>query len=154
MHYLTTFIIGSAFGILTIQVAAQGYECPLIMPSDATALKFAYGMQNWLYQYYKTKGGTSASQYSMFPMATMIQSNNETLEMNLATNFAGLEQQAKLGVEAIEQLAMGMDLSSSCDYTWPASIETSVMDFFMAAYYIEATLCGTFIGQSSSSTML
>ncbi|KAK0301878.1 hypothetical protein LTR01_009102 [Friedmanniomyces endolithicus] len=144
MYFPTSLVL--PFGILATQVAGQGYQCPLMMPSDATALKFAYGVQNWLYQYYNTKGGTSASQFATFPNATTVQSNNETLGMNLATNFAGLEQQAKIGVQAIEHLAKSKDLSSPCAFTWPAGINTSVMDFFTAAYYMEATLCGTFIG--------
>ncbi len=152
MYFPTSLVL--PFGILATQVAGQGYQCPLMMPSDATALKFAYGVQNWLYQYYNTKGGTSASQFATFPNATMVQSNNETLGMNLATNFAGLEQQAKIGVQAIEHLAKSKDLSSPCAFTWPAGINTSVMDFFTAAYYMEATLCGTFIGASSSPTVL
>lgn len=148
MHLSSTLVF--SVGVLATQVAAQGYQCPLTMPSDVTALKFAYGVQNWLHQYYSTKGVTSASQFASFPNATMVQSNNETLAVNLAANFAGLAQQAELGVHAIEQLANDKDLSAPCAFAWPAGIDTSVMDFFTAAYYIEATLCGTFIGAVSS----
>lgn len=147
MLFSTTLM--SALGLLASQVAGQGYQCPLMMPDEVTALEFAHGVQNWLYQYYSTKGGTTADQFADFPNATMVQSNGETLAMNIANNFAGLEQQAKLGVEALEQLATGKDLSSSCDFTWPAGIDTSAMDFFTASYFIEATLCGTFIGMPS-----
>ncbi|TKA23368.1 hypothetical protein B0A54_17950, partial [Friedmanniomyces endolithicus] len=53
MYFPTSLVL--PFGILATKVAGQGYQCPLMMPSDATALKFAYGVQNWLYQYYNTK---------------------------------------------------------------------------------------------------
>lgn len=152
MASFKTLLLGSALSMLTPRAFAQGYQCPLMMPDELTALEFAYGLQNWLYQFYSSMGSYSADDFAAFPNASMTQSNGETLAANLATNMAGLTKQAQLGVEALTELAGGMDLSSQCQFTYPPGLDDSPMAFFMSAYFIEATLCGTFIGKDASSS--
>lgn len=56
---------GSTLGLRAGQVAAQGYQCPLSMSAEITALKFAYGVQKCLYQYYTAKAGMSVANYGL-----------------------------------------------------------------------------------------
>ena len=148
MRLSATTVLGLAAG-----ASAQGYQCPLQMPDEVTALEFAYGIQNWLYMFYSSMNGYTADDFAQFPNASMTQSNGETLAANLATNMAGLTQQAELGVQALKDLAGGMDLSSSCDFMYPPGLDQSPMAMFMSAYYAEATLCGAFIGKSNTPSI-
>lgn len=133
--------------------------CPSMPCSaDVTALEFAFSVQNFLYQFYKQNGDYSGSEFSSFPNASMIAMNGQTLAENIASNMNGLQRQAMLGVEGIKNLAMDIDLANigystpNCSYTFPPSLnEGGGMQFVVTAYYIEATLCGTFIGVLFSS---
>lgn len=133
---------------LASQVAGDaGYQCPLMMPQEVSALKFAHAIQSWLNMYYeKNNGMAKDSDFSKFPNASMVQSNGMSLGDNLATNMEGLGKQAKLAVQALEMLGMGHDLSSDCDWSYPPGLDDSAKSYYMSSSFLEATLCGAFIG--------
>lgn len=152
MHGLKQFAAGSALALLATQVQAEhnyitndgGYICPVQMSTqDMTSLEYGWVVQNFLYKYYVANGEFSASDFAKVPMSDMMASNGMTKAENLATNMNGLTTQAKLAVEGLQELgATQMD----CDYSYPPSVQDDPMAFVVAAAYIEATLCGTFIG--------
>lgn len=155
MKLINTSLSGLTIAALASQVAADGYQCPLMTPQEVTALKFAHAIQSWLSMYYeKNNGMAEGSDFSMFPNASMVQMNGETLGDNLATNMAGLGKQAKLAVQALEMLGMGHDLSSDCDWTYPPGLQESAKSYYMSSSFLEASLCGAFIGMSSCEPRL
>jgi len=161
MRLLKNLFVGGLLATLTSGTSANsgGYICPSMPCSaDVTALEFAFSVQNFLYQFYKQNGDYSGSEFSSFPNASMIAMNGQTLAENIASNMNGLQRQAMLGVEGIKNLAIDIDLANigystpNCSYTFPPSLnEGGGMQFVVTAYYIEATLCGTFIGVLFSS---
>lgn len=158
MHSISPkrLFLGCVLGVLATQTSASGggYMCPTTASSsDAAALEFAYAVQDFLYQFYEQNGNYSASDFSGFPNASTTTMNGEMLSQDIATNMNGLQKQAMLGVQGIQALAAEIDASSmgymmpNCSYMYPPSLEQAgAQQFVMAAYYIEATLCGTFIG--------
>ncbi|RMJ24194.1 hypothetical protein PHISP_04926 [Aspergillus sp. HF37] len=101
----------------------------ICMPSkaDMEAVKFGYSVQNLLYQYYK----------SVPPPRR---------EYQLPGNAMGLQRQAWLGIEALQQFGHNKSMSwPNCTYKLPTP-PSSAKDHLKTAYMIEATLCGTFIG--------
>lgn len=149
----------AALALLTTGTAAQnsssgggyhggGYICPITTSTqDMTSLEYGWVVQNFLYKYYTANGDFSASDFARVPMSDMMASNGMSKAENLATNMNGLTTQARLAVEGLQELgATQMD----CDYSYPPSVQDDPMAFVVAAAYIEATLCGTFIGKSTS----
>lgn len=143
----------SAFsGLASAASSNAGYVCPITPPQDATALEFAYAVQKFLYNFYEANGNYSSQMFSSFPNATVPQMNGMSLASDLATNFAGLEKQAQLGVEGISMLSSmaGSGYKQPmCQYSYPPGFQSggSAKEFVMSSYFIEATLCGTFIGK-------
>ncbi|KAK5013257.1 hypothetical protein LTR39_003734, partial [Cryomyces antarcticus] len=116
------------------------------MPSDASAIKFAYSIQNLLYNYYKSVP-VNTTFFDKLPMGTTTSHlDNMTMSANVVTNLQGLQNQAMLGVQALSDF--GSMASSwvvpSCTYTYPPV--TNASSHIVNAYYIEASLCGAFIG--------
>ena len=148
---------------LVAQTFAQnggGYMCP-IKPStqDAAAIKFAHTVQQLLYNFYNQTGTMySASDFSS--LSDSMNASSLKMAQNIATNVNGIERQAMLGLDAIDGIAMsgvGLTESSiastdSCSYTYPPGMQFSAMDFLKSAFFLEATLCGTFIGMSHTNT--
>lgn len=152
MHVSKQLLASGALALLSTQAQADhgsysndgGYMCPIPMSTqDMTALEYGWVVQNFLYKYYMANGEFSASDFAKVPMADMMAMNGMTKADDLATNMNGLTTQAKLAVEGLQELgATEMD----CDYSYPPSVQDDPMAFVVAAAYIEATLCGTFIG--------
>lgn len=144
----------SAFTGLATAQSGAGYVCPIAPPEDATALEFAYAIQRFLYNFYEANGDYMESMFSSFPNASMTGHDGMPLSADLATNFAGLRKQSQLAVQGIQQLSSmagsGYE-EPTCEYSYPPGFQSggSAMDFLMSAYYIEATLCGAFIGEKA-----
>lgn len=152
MHFSKTTAAGGAFALLASQALAAhngsysgGYQCPIQMSTqDMTAVEYGWVVQNFLYKYYTANGPFSSSDFEKVPMADMQAMNGMTKAENLATNMNGLTTQARLALEGLQGLgATQMD----CDYSYPPKVSEDPMAFVVAAAYIEATLCGTFIGE-------
>ena len=133
--------------LLFAGTAAADYMCPA-MPSmtDSTGLSYGYQIQQLLNMYYKSVP-VNASFFSGLPGADMMASNGMTLAENTVTNVEGIAKQAVLGAQAImEEVGMmpGGMMPPSCAYTLPPAMNASA--HLMNAFYLEATLCGAFIG--------
>ncbi|KAL2349797.1 hypothetical protein BJ546DRAFT_1015094, partial [Cryomyces antarcticus] len=129
-----------------LSATTASYQCPITMPSDASAIKFAYSIQNLLYNYYKSVP-VNTTFFDKLPMGTTTSHlDNMTMSANVVTNLQGLQNQAMLGVQALSDF--GSMASSwvvpSCTYTYPPV--TNASSHIVNAYYIEASLCGAFIG--------
>lgn len=155
MHFKKTMAAGAALALPAVQAT---YQCPISAPKEVTALKYAYAVQDFLYKYYDANGPYDASGFANFPNATMMTVGGVTIAEAVASNMNGLTQQAMLGVEAIKELASNVNpdaMWDECDYSYPPLLmDAQSMDFVQAIYYIEATLCGTFIGMSKLYTGL
>ncbi|KAI6866657.1 hypothetical protein KC334_g19697, partial [Hortaea werneckii] len=128
---------------------SNGYVCNnnMIQPTsaDAQTLTYAYAIQNLLVKWYNSYDFT-ADAFSALPNAQQEGMNGETMAANAAANFAGLKQQAQLGLEAIQQLGEVVGASMpSCEYNLPPGLP-NVTAAIMSATQVEATLCGAFIG--------
>lgn len=146
-------ILASTLATAVSAQSSAGYVCPINPPQDATALEYAYAMQNFVYSFYQANGDFSMDMFSSFPNASMTGMNGKPLTADLAANFNGLTKQAMLGVEGITELSKNAGsgyMQPSCDYTYPPDFTSnaSPMDFVKSAYFIEATMCGVFIGKS------
>lgn len=111
--------------------------CPPIS-NDMTAIRFGYSIQNLLDSYYNSVP-INATFFSSLPNHTM--AGTDFLD-----NFMGLQQQAQLGVDAIQRLASRAPMNSTmpmCKYNLPHPM--SAKSYLMTAYKLEATLCGAFI---------
>jgi hypothetical protein len=110
----------------------------ICMPTkaDMEAVKFGYSVQNLLYQYYKS-----------VPVNQSFFSNLSDANTNYLGNFMGLQRQAWLGIEALQQFGGHKQSMSwpNCSYKLP-SPPSSAKAHLKTAYMIEATLCGAFIG--------
>merc|ERR1712072_559770 len=128
---------------------SNGYVCRgnMIQPTsaDAQTLTYAYAIQNLLVKWYNSYDFT-ADAFSSLPNAQQEGMNGDTMAANAAANFAGLKQQAQLGLEAIQQLGEVVGASMpSCEYNLPPGLP-NVTAAIMSATQVEATLCGAFIG--------
>ncbi|KAI7263789.1 hypothetical protein KC343_g349 [Hortaea werneckii] len=128
---------------------SNGYVCNnnMIQPTsaDAQTLTYAYAIQNLLVKWYNSYDFT-ADAFSSLPNAQQEGMNGDTMAANAAANFAGLKQQAQLGLEAIQQLGEVVGASMpSCEYNLPPGLP-NVTAAIMSATQVEATLCGAFIG--------
>merc|ERR1712072_271179 len=128
---------------------SNGYVCSgnMIQPTsaDAQTLTYAYAIQNLLVKWYNSYDFT-ADAFSSLPNAQQEGMNGDTMAANAAANFAGLKQQAQLGLEAIQQLGEVVGASMpSCEYNLPPGLP-NVTAAIMSATQVEATLCGAFIG--------
>ena len=141
MKFLPSLLLVAASG------AVADYMCPA-MPSDGdqTSLHYAYTIQNLLNIYYSSIP-VNASFFSGLPNADMMASNGMTLAENTVTNVMGLAKQAELGAEAIKEEMMGsMSTSMPMECQYVLSPAPNASAHLMNAFYIEATLCGAFIG--------
>ncbi len=121
------------------------YMCPA-NPSmtDAKAIAYGYTIQGLLRDYYNSIPA-NASFFSDLPMASMMASNGMTLAENTATNVNGLTKQAMLGAEALMMMGGMLGLNPpKCTFTFPKAPNGTA--HLMNAFYIEASLCGAFIG--------
>merc|ERR1711939_805084 len=128
---------------------SNGYVCNnnMIQPTsaDAQTLTYAYAIQNLLVKWYNSYDFT-ADAFSSLPNAQQEGMNGDTMAANAAANFAGLKQQAQLGLGAIQQLGEVVGASMpSCEYNLPPGLP-NVTAAIMSATQVEATLCGAFIG--------
>merc|ERR1711939_540355 len=128
---------------------SNGYVCSgnMIQPTsaDAQTLTYAYAIQNLLVKWYNSYDFT-ADAFSSLPNAQQEGMNGDTMAANAAANFAGLKQQAQLGLGAIQQLGEVVGASMpSCEYNLPPGLP-NVTAAIMSATQVEATLCGAFIG--------
>lgn len=128
---ITLALAGSA-GLAQSSQPCNGICVPSM--ADMEAVKFGYTVQNLLYQYYKS-----------VPVNQTFFSNLPDQNTEYLSNAMGLQRQAWLGVEALQQFSHNMSMSwPTCDYKLP--MPESAKDHLMTAYQIEATLCGSFIG--------
>ncbi|KAJ6163739.1 hypothetical protein N7497_003718 [Penicillium chrysogenum] len=107
--------------------------------SDIAPIKFGFAVQNLLFSYYKSVPVNETFFSSL--------SNDPVPRTDFLANFMGLQQQAKLGVDALQQFSSKLAMNDSmpmCDYSLPAPADAQ--SHLMNAYQMEATLCGTFIG--------
>ncbi|TKA27345.1 hypothetical protein B0A50_04956 [Salinomyces thailandicus] len=154
MHFVrSAALAGAAAVAVQAQGSSQctnGYVCnsnAMIQPTeaDANTLTYAYAIQNLLVQWYD-QYSFSESDFSALPNADAVQMNGQSMAANVAANFAGLKQQATLGLQAIQQLGDVVGASMpSCDYNLPPGLP-NVTAAIMSATLVEATLCGAFIG--------
>ena len=139
--------LSSSVLLLAATTASADYVCPA-MPSqtDANSLAYAYQIQQLLNMYYESVP-VNASFFSGLPMADMMASNGMTLAENTVTNVEGLGKQAMLASQALEQavgMAQGVLMPMDCNYMLPMALNASA--HLMNAFYLEASLCGAFIG--------
>jgi hypothetical protein len=122
--------------LLAGSVAQAHFICPVTAgPADAGLVEFGLAVQTLLSDYYKSVP-VNASFFSTLPHNT---------GTDFLSNAMGLARQAVLGTTSLQQLRVMTSASTpSCKYTFPPV--TDAMSFFMNAYDLEATLCGTFIG--------
>lgn len=131
--------------LITVAAVAANYVCPA-NPSmtDADAITFGYATQSLIKGYYENVP-VNASFFSDLPNATSIQSNGKTMAENTAMNIQGLSKQAMLGVEALRMTGHKLHLTlPNCTFTYP--IPPNGTAHLKHAFYLEATLCGSFIG--------
>ena len=123
------------------------YMCPAMGGSqDITALIYGYQVQQLLTTYYNNVP-VNASFFSDLPNADMMASNGMTIAENMVTNVEGLTKQANLATEAIKMELSALSPSSmptGCQFIYPPAPNGTA--HLMNAFYIEATLCGAFIG--------
>jgi hypothetical protein len=125
--------------------ATADYVCPA-NPSmtDAQAIAYGYTIQGLIESYYHSVP-VNASFFSDIPMASMMASNGMTIAKNTVTNVEGLGKQAMLGAEALMMMGGMLGLSPpKCSFTYPMAPNGTA--HLMNAFYLEATLCGAFIG--------
>ena len=129
-------VLTFANALLVASAVQANFMCPVVPgSSDAVVVEFGLAVQTLLSEYYKSIP-VNASFFATLP-------NNTGTDY--LSNAMGLVQQADLGVMSLQQLEVMTNASMpSCKYTFPPV--TDAMSFFMNAYQIEATLCGTFIG--------
>ena len=127
--------------------SAADYMCPAMsLGTDATALQYAFQIQQLLNMYYQSVPVT-AEFFSSLPMASMQASNGMTLAENTVTNVGGLAKQAQLAANALGETIgmMGQTfIPPACNYTLP--MPTNATAHLMNAFNLEASLCGAFIG--------
>jgi hypothetical protein len=126
-------------------IVTADYVCPAV-PSmtDAKALAFGYTVQGLIESYYESVP-VNASFFMDLPMASMTASNGQTLAQNTVSNVEGLAKQATLGAKALMEMGSMLGLTPPpCTYAFPPASNGTT--HLMNAYYIEATLCGAFIG--------
>lgn len=135
----------TVLGLLASTTSAM-YQCPITMPGEPAALEFAYSVQKLLYNYYQSVP-VNTTFFDTLPMGAIVSPlDNMTMSANVVSNLEGLQNQAMLGVQGLSDLGSmypGFH-EPSCMYTYPAVINAS--SHIMNAYFIEATLCGAFIG--------
>jgi hypothetical protein len=122
--------------LLAGSVAQAHFICPVTAgAADAGLVEFGLAIQSLLSDYYESVP-VNASFFSTLPKDT---------GTDFLSNAMGLAQQAVLGTISLQQLQATTGASTpSCKYTFPPTKDA--MSFFMNAYDLEATLCGTFIG--------
>lgn len=126
------------FTALAVDAGVQAARtCPPIS-NDMAAVKFGYSIQNLLHSYYNSVP-VNETFFSSLP--------NDTIpHTDFLGNFMGLQQQAQLGVKAIQRLASKAPMNSTmpmCKYNLPTPM--TAKKHLMTAYQLEATLCGAFI---------
>ncbi|KAK0951308.1 hypothetical protein LTS01_025305 [Friedmanniomyces endolithicus] len=134
--------------VLTVAAASAAgatYICPAsLSSSDAAAIMYGYKVQGLLESYYNSVP-VNASYFESLPNAKMTASNGMTLAENTVTNVEGLTKQAQLGAKALKELGMMLGLSpDECNYMLPPAPNGTA--HLMNAFYLEATMCGAFIG--------
>lgn len=129
----------STIGALLAGCAAPAIGACAPSSSDMTAVQFAYSVQNLLLSYYNSVP-VNQTFFSTLP-------NNTVPYTDFLANVEGLQRQAQLGVDALEQLsskAPGQSQMPTCTYHLPTPEDAKA--HLMYAQHIESTLCGTFIG--------
>ena len=137
--------LSSFLPLITVTAVAANYVCPA-NPSatDADAVAFGYATQSLIKGYYESVP-VNASFFSDLPNASSIQSNGKTMAENTAMNIQGLSKQAMLGVEALRMTGRELHLTlPNCSFTHPMPPNGTA--HLKHALYLEATLCGSFIG--------
>lgn len=133
--------------IVTISALLAGYAAHVNAActpsaSDMTAVEFGYSVQKLLVSYYESVPVNSTF-FSALP-------SDVTSHTDILANAEGLKRQAKLGVDALEELASKGSTNSSrmpmpsCKYNPPKPQNAKA--YLMNAQQIESTLCGAFIG--------
>lgn len=131
---------------LMVTITTATYHCPVTISADTGILEFAYSIQNFLYKYYQSVPA-NVTFFDELPTGSIVSPlNNQTLAANAVTNLAGLQNQAMLSVESLATLGSlaPNGETPSCLYKFPAV--SSASTHINNAFYIEATLCGAFIG--------
>ncbi|KAK3182177.1 hypothetical protein K4F52_006546 [Lecanicillium sp. MT-2017a] len=140
--------------VLGAQAVAADYVCPAnVGMSDTEAIVFGYKVQALLEKYYQSVD-VDASFFDGLPMADMEGMNGKTNAENMVTNVKGLAKQAMLGGEALKMLGMASMkanggeamMPDECDYNMPEPSDG--MDYMKKLFFLEATMCGAFIGLS------
>lgn len=126
----------SSLSALFAATATATYMCPVSPSStDAATISFAMSVQKLLSTYYAAIP-INATFFSTLPAQPTT---------DFLANTMGLAVQAKLGVDALQQLAMSASVQPPmCSYSLPPV--TDAKSHLMNAYVLEATMCGTFIG--------
>jgi hypothetical protein len=130
----------------TASLASAAYQCPVMPKPPGADIQFAYIVQNLLTTYYDSVP-INASFFSGLPNATAVSPiNGMTLAENTVTNIEGLRKQAQLGSEAIREFYGSYDTMQlySCHYDLPSA--TTGLEHLKNAFFLEATMCGGFIG--------
>lgn len=100
--------------------------------ADAAVVQLAWGLEKFLAGYYATVD------------------NNSTLETEIGTlhfdNLKGLQQQANLAMEALQQLDVPGVQWPQCDFTFPKVLDKPSLP--KTSFMLEASLCGAFIGMA------
>lgn len=150
-------------------VGAQAATADLLCPanlgkSDTDAIVFGYKVEQLINKYYHTVS-SDPSFFQSLPNANEMGMNGKSMADNMAANIQGLAQQTVLGGEALKMAGMAsimshndnnddkdnnMMMPEECDYALPNAPNATV--HLMNAFYLEASLCGTFIGLSSYVT--
>lgn len=141
--------LSSVLAVFGGQGVIANWICPAhIGSSDMDVMIFAYKIQKLLVNYYADTP-VNATFFADLPHANMTQSNGKTLAENTATNAIGLHKQSQLSLSAIEDTLVMINAGNttdSCDYIYPPAASGSA--FLKSAMYLEASLCGAFIGLS------
>ncbi len=140
MNFLSLFALAASSS-----VAMADYLCPASLSRiDAKSIAYGYTIQGLIEEYYGSVP-VNASFFAGLPTSNMTASNGMTLAENTVANVEGLGKQAMLGAEALMDMGKTLGLTPPpCSYSFPPVANGSA--HLMNAFYLEATLCGAFIG--------
>lgn len=130
-------------------VVSADYMCPAHKSkADIPALKFGYKVQALLESYYNMIP-VNATFFKDLPMADQKGMNGDTMAENTVANVMGLTKQAELGAKAIVESVKSITgdenmMPPKCDYNFPPT--TDGMTHLKHAFFLEASMCGAFIG--------
>lgn len=130
-------------------IVSADYMCPAHKSkTDIPALKFGYKVQALLESYYNMIP-VNATFFKGLPMADQKGMNGDTMAENTVANVMGLTKQAELGAKAIVESVKSITgdgdmMPPKCNYNFPPTPDG--MTHLKHAYFLEASMCGAFIG--------